>query len=74
LDGLKDDGKKATFFVDEKRKDELKALADDLAIVCPLVDGRMKDLGDDQQWCQAPMMREPLVQPGWVSIDMHNIT
>jgi 5'-nucleotidase len=49
LDGLKDDGKKATFFVDEKRKDELKALADDLAIVCPLVDGRMKDLGDDQQ-------------------------
>jgi hypothetical protein len=48
LDGLKDGGNKATFFVDDKRKDELKSLADDLAIVCPLVDGRMQDLGEDK--------------------------
>jgi hypothetical protein len=45
---LKDGGNKATFFVDDKRKDELKSLADDLAIVCPLVDGRMQDLGEDK--------------------------
>lgn len=38
----------ASFFVDEKRKDELKSLADDLAIVCPLVDGRMRDLGVEE--------------------------
>jgi hypothetical protein len=46
LEGLQDGGQKATFLVDEKRKDELKQLADDLAIVCPLVDGRMQDLGE----------------------------
>jgi hypothetical protein len=49
LDGLKEGGGRATFLVDDKRKDELKALADDLAIVCPLVDGRMRDMADDQQ-------------------------
>lgn len=37
-----------SFFVDEKRKDELKSLADDLAVVCPLVDGRMRDLGAEE--------------------------
>jgi len=46
LEGLQDGRRKATFLVDEKRKDELKSLADDLAIVCPLVDGRMQDLGE----------------------------
>lgn len=37
-------GTTATFLVDESRKDEMKAMADDLAVVCPLVDGRMRDL------------------------------
>lgn len=41
----KDGRTAASFFVDEKRKDEFRALADDLAIVSPLVDGRMRDLG-----------------------------
>ena len=36
----------ASYFVDQQTKEELRALGGDLAIVCPLVDGRMKDLGD----------------------------
>ncbi|ORY29141.1 hypothetical protein BCR39DRAFT_532806 [Naematelia encephala] len=34
----------AAYFVDQNSKEELKALEDDLAIVAPLVDGRLKDL------------------------------
>jgi 5'-nucleotidase len=38
----------ASYFVNEESKKELRALAEDLAIVCPLVDGRMKDLAADR--------------------------
>lgn len=44
--GFKDDAQ-ATYFVNEESKKELRALGEDLAIVCPLIDGRMKDLGAD---------------------------
>ncbi len=35
---------KASYVVDDKSVQELKVLAEDLAIVCPLIDGRMRDL------------------------------
>lgn len=36
--------------VDQKRKEELKGLAEDVAIVCPLVDGRLTDItGGDRR-------------------------
>jgi hypothetical protein len=38
----------AAFFVDEASKEELKTLSEDLAIVCPLIDGRLKDLGAEE--------------------------
>jgi len=40
------DTKAATFLVDKDRKDEMTSLGDDLAIVCPLVDGRLKDVAE----------------------------
>lgn len=36
----------ASYFVTEASREELQAMEDDLAIVSPLVDGRMRDLGD----------------------------
>jgi len=55
--GVRRDGKKgelkietnaqASYFVDQQSKEELRALDGDLAIVCPLVDGRMKDVAED---------------------------
>lgn len=36
----------ASYFVDEESKKELRALEGDLAIVCPLIDGRMRDLAE----------------------------
>jgi hypothetical protein len=44
--GFKDNAQ-ATYFVDEESKRELRALGEDLAIVCPLIDGRMHDAGTD---------------------------
>lgn len=38
----------ASYFVNEESKKELRALGEDLAIVCPLIDGRMRDLRADQ--------------------------
>ena len=40
------DGFAAEYFVKHDQEDELRALADDLAFVCPLVDGRLKDLAE----------------------------
>ena len=34
------------FLVDKNNKDELAQLADDLAIVSPLVDGRLRDVAE----------------------------
>jgi len=39
----------ASYFVNQESKEELSALSGDLAIVCPLVDGRMRDLGEGQE-------------------------
>ncbi len=36
----------AAFFVDQNSREELERLADDLAIVSPLVDGRMRDVAE----------------------------
>ena len=33
-----------SLFVDATKKEELQALSDDLAIVCPLIDGRLRDV------------------------------
>ncbi|KAL7421435.1 hypothetical protein Q5752_004321 [Cryptotrichosporon argae] len=41
---MEDKEKRDGFLVDSTRRAELKALAMDVAIVCPLVDGRLKDL------------------------------
>ena len=38
----------AKIFVDEESKKELRELGEDLAIVCPLIDGRMRDLAADK--------------------------
>jgi len=38
----------AAYVVDQQSKEELRAMGGDLAIVCPLVDGRMRDLADDE--------------------------
>jgi len=47
-DGLKiETNAQASYFVDQQSKEELKALDGNLAIVCPLVDGRMKDVAED---------------------------
>jgi len=39
----------ASYFVDHASKAELRAMGDDLAIVAPLVDGRMKDEAASEQ-------------------------
>ena len=36
----------AEYFVDEDEGARMKALSDDLAFVCPLVDGRLKDIAE----------------------------
>lgn len=33
-------------FINKSSEDELKRLGGELAIVCPLIDGRMKDLSE----------------------------
>lgn len=38
--------KSVGFLVDKDNKDELAQLADDLAIVSPLVDGRLRDVAE----------------------------
>jgi len=40
----KPNGHQATLLVDKKSKEELQHLGDDLAIVSPLVDGRLRDV------------------------------
>ena len=37
--------RQAGAFILGKSEEELQSLGDDLAIVCPLIDGRMRDLG-----------------------------
>lgn len=41
-----DNAKPISFLVNENNRDEIRKLGDDLAIVSPLVDGRMKDSGE----------------------------
>ena len=42
------DGPAAQYFVDAKERANIGGLSDDLAIVCPLIDGRMKDVAEDR--------------------------
>ena len=37
---------KLEYFVDEDERTRLKSLPDDLAFVCPLIDGRLKDIAE----------------------------
>jgi hypothetical protein len=40
---------KASFLVNDRNRDEVGALDDDIAIVSPLIDGRLKDVSADQR-------------------------
>jgi 5'-nucleotidase len=39
---------KASFLVNDHNRDEVRSLDDDIAIVSPLIDGRLKDVSADQ--------------------------
>lgn len=43
------DARQAAFFVDKNSKAELAELGDDLAIVSPLVDGRLRDVAEENK-------------------------
>ncbi|ORX38934.1 Metallo-dependent phosphatase-like protein [Kockovaella imperatae] len=43
------DGVAAEYFVHDDERDRLRSLSDDLAVVCPLVDGRLKDIAEDEK-------------------------
>lgn len=47
--GLTREDKRAAFLVDKDRKAELSQLSDDLAIVSPLVDMRLRDIAPEKK-------------------------